>query len=497
MKIAIGGFQHETNTFVPATTGWKDFNTPGGWPPLTIGAAVIPVLAGRNLPATGMIDEARAQAIPFEPLVWVQAEPGGMVERDAYERIVALFLEGIAAKGPFDAILLDLHGAMVVDGIGDGEGEFLRRIREAVGPAVLIAASLDLHANVSQAMVDNSDFMCAYRTYPHVDMADTGRRTAQALFDMLRKNKRFAKALIKLPFLIPIPAQCTLSGPTKAIYEQLEDLERGHDVHLSFSPGFPLSDTADCGPTVLGYGAPGETERLAGMLAEAVQQAERAYAQDEVLDEEAGVRLAMSLAETARRPVILADTQDNPGAGGSGDTTGLVKRLIACRANGAVVAVVFDPETAGIAHGHGIGTTFEAEIGGRGGPAGVTPLKGTFEILALADGGFQGSGAFYAGSTVDFGPLALMRVVGTKVDIVVGSRRSQAGTQAIFRRLGVNPSDFKIIGLKSSVHFRADFQEMAERILVVKSPGYNTAEPAELPYKHIHEGIRLKPATTP
>ncbi|HTO34335.1 MAG TPA: M81 family metallopeptidase [Pararhizobium sp.] len=496
MKIAIGGFQHETNTFVPDTTGWVAFNIPGGWPPLTLGAAIIPVLAGRNLPAAGMIDEANAQAIPFEPLVWVQAEPGGMVERDAYEKIVALFLEGIAEKGPFDAILLDLHGAMVVEGIGDGEGDFLRRIRETVGPDVLIAASLDLHANVSQSMADNSDFMSAYRTYPHVDMAETGHRTAQVVFDMLRENKRFTKTLIQLPFLIPIPAQCTLSGPTKAIYEKLEGLELDNEVHLSFSPGFPPSDTADCGPTVLGYGAPGETERLAGVLAEVVQQAEQAYAQDEVLDEEAGVRLAMSLAETATRPVILVDTQDNPGAGGSGDTTGLIKSLVACQAKGAVVAVVFDPEIARLAHDRGTGATFTADIGGRGGPAGVTPLTDTFEVLALANGEFQGSGAFYAGSTVDFGPLALLRIADSKVDIVVGSRRSQAGTQAIFRHLGVDPNAFKIIGLKSSVHFRADFQAIAERILVVKSPGYNTADPAELPYQRIRPGVRWKPVAT-
>ncbi|MBS3649344.1 M81 family metallopeptidase [Pseudaminobacter sp. 19-2017] len=498
MRIALGGFQHETNTFVPETTGWVDFNTAGGWPPLTLGAAIIDTMAGRNLPAAGMIDEAMAQGIALEPLVWCQAEPGGMVELAAYERILQLFLEAIVDKGPFDAILLDLHGAMVVDGIGDGEGDFLRRFREAVGPEVMIAASLDLHANVSQAMVDNSDFMSAYRTYPHVDMAETGRRVARVLFDMLRTNKRLGKALVQLPYLIPIPAQCTLSEPTRTIYERLEGLERDHGVQLSFSPGFPPSDTADCGPTVIAYGAGThhDAERLAHLLAEHVLQAEKAYSDDEVLDDRAGVMLAMSLAETATRPIILVDTQDNPGAGGSGDTTGLVKRLLECKAKGAVVAVLFDPTAAMLAHEHGMGARFDAEVGGRNGPAGVAPLKETFEVVALADGEFQGTGGFYAGATVDFGRLALLRIVDSDVAIVVGSRRSQAGTQAIFRHLGIDPGAQKIIGLKSSVHFRADFQSIAERILVVKSPGYNTADPSELPYRRIRKGIRLRPTAS-
>jgi microcystin degradation protein MlrC len=498
MRIALGGFQHETNTFVPEPTGWVDFNTAGGWPPLTLGAAIIDIMAGRNLPAAGMIDEAMAQGIALEPLVWCQAEPGGMVEREAYERILQLFLEAIVHKGPFDAILLDLHGAMVVDGIGDGEGHFLRCIREAVGPEVMIAASLDLHANVSQAMVDNSDFMSAYRTYPHVDMAETGRRVARVLFDMLRTNKRLGKALVQLPYLIPIPAQCTLSEPTRTIYERLEDLERDHGVQLSFSPGFPPSDTADCGPTVIAYGegTHHDAERLAHLLAEHVLRAEKAYSDDEVLDDRAGVMLAMSLAETATRPIILVDTQDNPGAGGSGDTTGLVKRLLERKAKGAVVAVLFDPTTAMLAHEHGIGARFDAEVGGRNSPADVAPLKETFEVVALADGEFQGTGGFYAGSTIDFGRLALLRIVDSDVAIVVGSRRSQAGTQAIFRHLGMDPGAQKIIGLKSSVHFRADFQSIAERILVVKSPGYNTADPAELPYRRIRKGIRLRPTAS-
>lgn len=495
MRIAIGGFQHETNTFVPETTDWSAFQELGGWPPLTIGAEIIPVMKGRNLPAAGMIEEAKSQNVDFIPLIWCQAEPGGMVERDAYERIVELFLKAIDDAGPVDGVLLDLHGAMVVDGIGDGEGDFLKRIRAHVGPDVFIGASLDLHANVSQAMVDYSDFMSAYRTYPHVDMAETGRRTARVLFDMVRTRTSPGKSYFQVPYLIPIPSQCTLSEPTKSIYARLEALEVSEAAHLSYSTGFPPSDTADCGPTLLAYSFAGQAKSDAVLkaLLDVVISSEAAYAEDVILDEEVGVALANQLSGKATRPIVLVDTQDNPGAGGTGDTTGLIKALIKADAQGAVVAVVYHPEIAALAHERGRGAIIEASVGGRSGPDSVTPINGSFEIVSLADGDFVGTGDFYAGSIVNFGKMALLRIAGTGVEIVVGSRRSQAGTQGIFRHLGLDPDVLKIIGLKSSVHFRADFQEMAERIIVVKSPGYNTADPAELPFKSLRNGVRLRP----
>ena len=492
MKIAIGGFQHETNTFAPGTTGWAEFNTPGGWPPLTLGAAIPPVMEGRNLPIAGMIEAARAQDFAFVPLVWCQAEPGGMVERAAYERVVALFLDALAEQGPFDGVLLDLHGAMVVEELGDGEGDFLTRIRAAVGPDVPVACSLDLHANVSRAMVEQSDFLSAYRTYPHVDMAETGRRTAEVLFGMVRSGTRFAKAFRQAGYLLPIPSQCTLAEPTRGIYARMAEIEAAEGVHLSFSPGFPPSDTPDCGPSLLAYGLDGAAalESRMQLFSDLVDRAEARYAEDRVLSEDEGVGLALSLAGSATRPVILVDTQDNPGAGGTGDTTGLVRALMRQQATNAVVACLYDPDAAEMAHRHGVGARYAAEIGGRSGPDGVTPLAETVEVLAIGDGRFNGTGDFYAGSPIDLGPTALLRIAGSGVSVIVGSRRSQAGTQALFYHLGVDPRRLAIIGLKSSVHFRADFQAIAERIVVVKSPGYNTADPAELPYRKIRPTVR-------
>jgi len=187
---------------------------------------------------------------------------------------------------------------MVVEDIGDGEGDFLRRIRKAVGPEAPIACSLDLHANISPEMVGHSDFMSAYRTYPHVDMRETGRRTAQVLFNMCRSGTRFAKALVQTPYLIPIPSQCTLAEPTSSIYTRLEQIEREHRLHLSFAPGFPPSDTLDCGPAIVGYGREEDPalDRHMQSFADCILKAETAYARDRIFNEGEGVSLSLEVA---------------------------------------------------------------------------------------------------------------------------------------------------------------------------------------------------------
>ena len=174
---------------------------------------------------------------------------------DAYERIVKVMVDGIRAAGPLDAVYLDLHGAMVTEHLDDGEGEILARVREVIGKDLPLVASLDLHANVTPEMVEHADALIAYRTYPHVDMAETGRAAARHLALLLRTRQQFAKAFRQLPFLIPISWQCTNDQPTKGIYQKLAALESDAVPTLSFAPGFPAADFAHCGPSVFAYGA--------------------------------------------------------------------------------------------------------------------------------------------------------------------------------------------------------------------------------------------------
>src|SRR5688572_15619464 len=200
-RIAVGGFQHETNTFAPSRADYAAFEAGGGWPGVQYGESIFSAVEGANIPAAGAIAALRALGHDLVGTAWAAASPSAHVTADAYERIAGELTRNLQKSGPVDGVYLDLHGAMVSEGFDDGEGELLRRVREVVGPRVPVCASLDLHANVTRAMVERADALVAYRTYPHVDMADTGARAAHLLDRMLRSGGRLAGAFHPLDYL--------------------------------------------------------------------------------------------------------------------------------------------------------------------------------------------------------------------------------------------------------------------------------------------------------
>lgn len=198
-RIAVGGFQHETNTFAPQRAAWDDFARADAWPGYVRGAELFEAVAGYNIPIAGAVETLRGLGHELVPLSWCSAPPSSYVDEDAYERVVAGILEDLAAatsegSGPLDGIYLDLHGAMVAAHLEDGEGELLRRVRAVVGDRIPIVASLDFHTNMTPEMVRYSSAMVGYRTYPHIDMADTGSRAAQLLDRLLKERRPLYKA---------------------------------------------------------------------------------------------------------------------------------------------------------------------------------------------------------------------------------------------------------------------------------------------------------------
>jgi microcystin degradation protein MlrC len=320
--IAVGGFQHETNTFAPSRADYRAFEAGGGWPGVQFGAAIAPAVEGANIPAAGALETLHALGHRTVGLAWAAASPSAQVTQDAYERIAGEIVRRLAGAGPVEAVYLDLHGAMVAEQCDDGEGELLARVRKVVGARVPIVTSLDLHANVTRAMLDLADGLIAYRTYPHVDMADTGRRAAALLDATLKRGRPMAKASKTLNFLTGIPSQCSFIEPCKGLYQSLARIEQQHALQLSFTPGFPMADFPECGMAVFGYGADEAKARAAVMrLAGEVDDAEKDFAL-ELFSPDDAVRRALQRGDCGA-PVVLADTQDNPGAGGNGDTTGL------------------------------------------------------------------------------------------------------------------------------------------------------------------------------
>jgi microcystin degradation protein MlrC len=492
-RIAVGGLHHETNTFAPLKATYEEFSRGGGWPGLQRGTGVLTAFDGMNLPIAGALEVFRGKGHTLVPLVWAAATPSAQVMEDAYERIVGMMLDDLKAQLPVDAIYLDLHGAMVTEHLDDGEGELLNRVRAVVGRDMPIVVSLDLHANITPEMIDLTDVMRAYRTYPHIDMADTGRRTAELLVNLLEGSRKPHKHSQSLDFLIPLSWQCTMMEPGATVYRRLEEIERETSVVLSFTPGFPAADFPFCGAAVFGYGNDAAaTAAAVQQLAQEISRHEKDFA-GRIYTADEGV--AEALRRRAARPIVLADTQDNPGAGGSSDTVGLLEALLRGGAVDASIAVMWDPAAAEAAHRAGVGAMLSIGLGGKSGAPDQRPLQGSYRVEVLGEGKFLGTGPMYGGAAMNLGPMALLRIGGVRV--VVATRKVQAADQAIFRHLGVEPATERILGLKSSVHFRADFTPIAEDILVVKAPGAMLADPADFPFTRLRPGIRIRPLGAP
>ncbi len=491
-RIAVGGFLHETNTFAPTKATYADFVHGGGWPGMAQGADVLKVMRNINVGLAGFVEAAEANGWELVPTISCGASPSAHVTEDAYERIVKVMIDGIKAAGPLDAVYLDLHGAMVTEHLDDGEGEILARVRKIIGKDLPLVVSLDLHANVTPQMVEHSDALIAYRTYPHVDMADTGRAAAEHLALLLSSKQKFAKAFRQLPFLIPISWQCTNDEPTKRHLPEAGGACRTTRCRRSpLRRAFRQPISADCGPSVFAYGrTQADADAAADTIANVIIGHEndfdgRIYTPDE------GVRYAMELAKTASKPIVIADTQDNPGAGGDSDTTGMLRALVRNHATKAAIGVIYDPQSAKAAHAAGVGATVTLALGGKSGIPGDAPYKETFIVEKLSDGQFVAPGPYYGGRDMDMGPSACLRI--GDVRVVVSSHKAQLADQSMYRYVGIEPTEQSILVNKSSVHFRADFEPIAEKLLICAAPGAMPADTAALPWTRLRPGIRIKP----
>ncbi|MFC0217759.1 M81 family metallopeptidase [Pseudochelatococcus lubricantis] len=495
-RIGVAGFLHETNTFAPSPARMGDFIQGGGYMPFARGADVIVRSRGINLGIAGAIAYAQEQGWEVVPVLWAGAIPSAPVEAAAYEAIAGEIVAGIRDAGPLDGVFLDLHGAMVAEHEDDGEGALLSRVREAIGPRVPVAVALDLHGNITARMFEAADAMVGFRTYPHIDMADTGRRAAAVLGELMERPQPWFKAIRRLDYLIPIAWQCTSEEPAKGLYARTVAQERdGQVTSSSLFTGFPAADFPECGPVVVTYGR-SETavEAAADALHDAVLAAEPAFAGTSY-EPDAGVRAAMEIARTATRPVIIADTQDNPGAGGDSDTTGMLRALVACGARAAALGCLFDPEAAKAAHAAGEGAQVTLALGGRSGVPGDAPFVGTFTVERLSDGNVVAPGPYYGGAHMRMGPSAALRI--DDIRVVVVSHKAQMADRALYRMVGIEPERQAILVNKSSVHFRADFDPIAETILVCTAPGPMPLSPAVLAWKRLRPGIRLEPLGRP
>ena len=498
-RILIAGFQHETNTFAPSLADWAAFTRGDSFPAYMRGQALVESLSGINIPVAGFMEAARLKGWTVLPSCWAGAIPSSYVTRDAFERIAGAILEDVQNarnSGGLDAIYLDLHGAAVAEHADDSEGELLARLRALVGPDLPMVASLDLHANVTQRMLSAADALVSYRTYPHVDMAATGELAAQLLARRLKAGRKEPMFARRIPYLIPLNAQSTWMEPARRVYDELLALDDELGTVLSFCMGFPAADFAECAPMVWGYGAEAEraVERLYASAAEPTQW------RLDCVDARDAVVQAMALASESAQPVVIADTQDNPGAGGDSNTTGMLRALMAQGAGrkfpGQVaLGLLFDAAAGRAAMEAGVGAELQLSLGTAvptfTGSLSDAPVQGRFKVLAVSDGRCKLTGPMMTGLTVQLGPSACLEIEGIRIAVVSGKK--QLLDRELLRMVGIHHEQMRIVVVKSSNHFRADFSPHSSHILVAKAAGPMAADPADLPWKKLPASIRRRP----
>ena len=496
-RIAVAGFQHETNTFASTLATYGEFEKADAWPGLIRGDEVIRALSGVHASLTGFVDAAMASGgYEIIPVLWCAAEPSSYVTTDAFERIADMIVNDIGCAGDLDGIYMELHGAMVTQKHEDGEGELLRRIRDLTGPDLPIAVSFDFHANVTPEIMEHASSINIFRTYPHIDLVETGAKSFTSLERLLTAEPLF-KAFRQAPFLVPLTAQHTGSEPCRSLYASLDQLVGESFCTADIAMGFPPADIFHSGPSVVAYaGSQEEADSVADTLLQSFIDAEDIF-NDGLQSPESAVADAM--AYTGPKPVVIADAQDNSGAGASSDTTGLLSALVRGNAQGAVLALLDDAEVAAKSHKMGMGAEFMAFLGGKSGQDDQYSFESRFCVEALSNGEFPFTGAMFNGFTASLGPMAVLRVLDTPADvrIVIGSVRCQCLDQAIFKHIGIDPAEQRIVVVKSSVHFRADFEPIAGRVLVAEAPGAHPCRLDNITYHNLRPGVRLGPGGRP
>jgi len=488
MRIASGGVQHETNTFATTPTTLADFirDSECG-PELSGGDAIVSRYRGTGCIHGGYIAGAKALGAQLLPLLSAKAQPAGIVEQESFDTMLGWFLERLKKALPVDGVLLDLHGAMVTAEHQDAEGAFIETVRRLVGPEMPIVVTLDLHANITQKMAVLADVIIGFDTYPHVDMHERGVEAIELLVKMIRGEVAPVQEYRQLPLVTMPPMQCTLREPMQSLFERVHLMEREQDVlTATVSMGFPFADIRDAGVSVLVTtdGQPQlareKADELAGWLWEL-----RDDLQPQLTPMEDIIRFVKDHPDDGL--TIVADGSDNPGGGAPCDGTVALRALMDARFEGAVVAVMYDPETAQQAHQAGLGQTIKVRLGGKTDDGHGAPVEADALVKALCDGAFIHKGPMLNGVADHLGPTATLVIGG--VEVVVSSQRRQCLDAEMLRIAGIEPTSRRLIVVKSAVHFRADFGPLAAHIFDADTPGIHRPDFSAFDYKHLRRPI--------
>lgn len=460
MKIAVGGIHIECCTFSPLLSQEADFYVSRGNKLL------------KNYPFF-----AEYPSVDFQPIIEAGALPGGVVERGFYERFKCEFMEELKKHAPWDGVYLPLHGALFVQGMEDAEGDFLSAVRRIVGDECMLAASYDLHGNVSQRVFDCLDFLTAYRTAPHVDWQQTQQRACAVLVSCIQKNIRPRKAFIPVPILLPGEQTSTEWEPAGNLYRNLPDVIQGEAVRdASILIGYVWADEPRSSAAVTAYGLDqAAVERAAETLAQRFWDVRHLF---QFGVPTGSVDECIQMATNSKvQPVVISDSGDNPTAGGAGDTPVVLERLLALGVQNALVVGIADAEAVASCKAAGLGAKVDLAIGGKLDPVHARPLQVRGRIKSLHTPAWNLS---REGNI----PNSIAVVEIQNVCVVLTENRTTFHRLVDFTNLGINPFLYKVVVVKIG-YLEPELKAMAAKALLAFSPGAVNQDIVHLYYQKI------------
>lgn len=482
-RIGIAFFYHESHSFTATKTNMKDFYNEGYFK----GEAIFSAYTGTKTEVGGFIDVlSKYKEVEIVPLLCAAAIPSGVVTHDTYRHIEEEMLDSLRNAGILDGILIALHGAMVVDGLFDPEEHLLRKIRSLAGPRIPIATTLDMHANLNESILQYTPYHFGFKTYPHIDMYEQGVRAASALMDHIQDINQYEAAFIKMPMILPSVNMRTIQGPMAEVIKLTNEYEGISGIkNISVFGGFPYSDIPSAGASVLVIA---ETKNLAEEYAKKIA---RYYwrKREEFLVKLPNVQEAIELAFSMNepRPIVLADIADNPMSCGSGDTTLLLAEFLKKNHEHTLFGGLTDPESIKKCNKAGLGSTVFLSLGGNTSPEFGKPVKIEAEVIGLSDGIFYNSGPFNHQLKMDLKGAAHIRV--GHVDVLLIGRPMSANDPEMFRHIGIEPTNYKIMALKAKNHFRAAFDPLISKVIYVDAPGVAANDLRYFSYQYIPSKI--------
>lgn len=487
--VLLGGFAHETNTFAADTTDREQFRSRRGY----AGEEIPEKMRGTNTCEGGVIDVAEEGGVDLRYTISASATPGGVVGAEAYEFYTDRIVSGAEAhREELDGVVLCLHGAMVPERMDDGEGPLVERVREVVGPDVPIAVTLDLHGNITDRLVAAADVLVAYEEYPHTDMGDTGRRAMRLLHRTMRGEVDPTTAVERPPVLAMTPKQNTREAPMADLMAAAREQERRDGVlKVNVFPGFQQADVPSMGFSVpvVTDDDPELAREVARDLAERVWDRRERFVGDYPEPEEAVARAKRLVADGATEdgPVVMADAGDNPGGGGAADGTTVLRELLDQEVTNAGFAIMRDPEAVDAAVEAGVGERVTVTVGGKIDDLHGDPIEGVDGYVAvLTDGEFENTGPMATGSENHLGRTVRFECGAEDgVSVFLTENRLQPLDAEIWRHAGVQPERLDVLVVKSSNHYRADYEPMASEVIQVNTPGLAVMDPRKFEFERI------------